>query len=96
MNSDPFVRYNDRAVNQNFSLSTVFANLQDPELHFLIHVPRKTQDIFRKMLITIVLKLDMHEHFKETVFLGIFSPVFMGGGQNRNRMFEVLPATTWC
>ncbi|CAD7956985.1 unnamed protein product [Amoebophrya sp. A25] len=59
------IRYNDRAVNQNYALALCFANLADPELNFLLHVPKETQELFRRLLIATILKTDLSQHFRE-------------------------------
>lgn len=59
------LRYNDTAVLQNYNLSSAFALLMNPECNFLAHVTKETQDKFRKMLISIILKLDFQKHFDE-------------------------------
>ncbi|CAD7971306.1 unnamed protein product [Amoebophrya sp. A120] len=59
------IRYNDKAVNQSYSLSLTFTNLADPELNFLLHVPKDMQEAFRKLLIAAILKTDLSQHFRE-------------------------------
>jgi len=59
------VRYNDKAVNENYALSQAFTLLNDPELFFLIHVPREGKDVFRRLLIQVVLRCDLKQHFQQ-------------------------------
>eukprot|EP00397_Hematodinium_sp_SG-2012_P003157 GEMP01003165.1.p1 GENE.GEMP01003165.1~~GEMP01003165.1.p1 ORF type:complete len:1002 (+),score=149.85 GEMP01003165.1:39-3008(+) len=59
------IRYNDRGVLQNHNLSQTFVMLQDPELNFFVHVDKEKYDNFRKLLISIILKLEFRKHFDE-------------------------------
>jgi hypothetical protein len=59
------IMYNDRAVTQNFSLATFFNALADPELNFMLHLRPEQVDMFRRICIQIVLKLDLRVHFSE-------------------------------
>lgn len=79
------VRYNDKAVNQSYSLSLTFSNLADPELNFLIHVPKEMQETFRKLLIATVLKTDLSQHFRE---VSLFKTKIAAGMESLGASFE--------
>jgi len=60
------LRYNDKGVSQGYVLSWVFEMLNDPEMNFMLHMPKESMTDFRKVLIGMILRgLDPQEHFRE-------------------------------
>jgi len=59
------VRYNDISIIQHHNLSEYFTLMRDPELNMFCHTPPEKYEYLRKIIITIVLRLDPRKHFEE-------------------------------
>jgi hypothetical protein len=57
------MRYNDRAVLEMHNLSRVTMLLSDPECNFTHQMDRMHADSFRALMIRVILKMDLSQHF---------------------------------
>ena len=57
------LRYNDRSPLENHHLAGSFSVLRTPDCDFMTHMSDEAREIFRKMVIDMVLSTDMQSHF---------------------------------
>ncbi|KAK9824027.1 hypothetical protein WJX72_007091 [[Myrmecia] bisecta] len=57
------LRYNDKSPLENHHLAGSFSVLRHPDCDFLTHMSDEAREIFRKMVIDMVLSTDMQSHF---------------------------------
>jgi len=82
------MRYNDRAVLEMHNLSRVTMLMSDPECNFLFLMERMHADSFRALLIRVVLKMDISQHFNQlsTLQTKLASEMYPGDKTWRNIM----------
>jgi hypothetical protein len=59
------LRYNDVAVLENYNLSRITMLLSDPECNFMLQMEPFHVDAFRALIIKVILKMDMSQHFEQ-------------------------------